>query len=50
VVLLAVVMVLFLLELFVREGSPLLNLGSALAGFLYVNLALVPYALASWSR
>jgi len=39
VVLLAVVMVLFLLELFVREGSPLLNLGSALAGFLYVNLA-----------
>jgi len=39
VVVLGVVMVLFLLELFVKEGSPLLNLGSALAGFMYVNLA-----------
>ncbi|TCD48915.1 phosphatidate cytidylyltransferase [Chlorobium sp. N1] len=39
VVLLGAVMLLFLLELFSHEGSPLLNLGSALAGLLYVNLS-----------
>jgi phosphatidate cytidylyltransferase len=36
---LLVVMLLFLLELFMTAGSPLLNLGSALAGLLYVNLS-----------
>lgn len=39
VVLLGVVLLLFLLELFSRAGSPLLNLGSAFAGLFYVNLS-----------
>ncbi|EAT59209.1 phosphatidate cytidylyltransferase [Chlorobium ferrooxidans] len=36
--LLAVVLFLFVLELFSKEGSPLLNLGSVFPGLLYVNL------------
>ena len=37
--LLAVVLLLMVMELFVKEGSPLLNLGSFLPGLLYVNLS-----------
>ena len=37
--LLAVVLVLLVMELFLKEGSPLLNLGSILPGLLYVNLS-----------
>lgn len=36
--LLAVVLFLFVVELYVKEGSPLLNLGSIFPGLLYVNL------------
>jgi len=37
--LLAVVLVLFVIELYLKEGSPLLNLGSMFPGLLYVNLS-----------
>ncbi|TLU88237.1 MAG: phosphatidate cytidylyltransferase [Chlorobium sp.] len=37
--LLAVVIILLVIELFLKEGSPLLNLGAALPGLLYVNLS-----------
>jgi phosphatidate cytidylyltransferase len=37
--LLAVVLALLVMELFLKEGSPLLNLGSIFPGFLYVNLS-----------
>ena len=37
--LLAVVLVLLVMELFLKEGSPLLNLGAILPGLLYVNLS-----------
>lgn len=37
--LLAVVLALLVLELFLKEGSPLLNLGAILPGLLYVNLS-----------
>ncbi|TLU85981.1 MAG: phosphatidate cytidylyltransferase [Chlorobium sp.] len=37
--LLAVVLVLLVMELFLKEGSPLLNLGAMLPGLLYVNLS-----------
>jgi len=38
-VLLAVVLALLVMELFLKEGSPLLNLGAILPGLLYVNLS-----------
>ncbi len=37
--LLAVVLALLVMELFLKEGSPLLNLGAILPGLLYVNLS-----------
>ena len=37
--LLAVVLALLVMELFLKEGSPLLNLGALLPGLLYVNLS-----------
>jgi phosphatidate cytidylyltransferase len=37
--LLAVVLLLLMIELFLKEGSPLLNLGAVFPGLLYVNLS-----------
>ena len=37
--LLAIVLALLVMELFLKEGSPLLNLGAVFPGLLYVNLA-----------